>query len=131
MKKPPKKRPPEPVPDPDRLITGSPVIGTPTLGQVHLLGPTPRKDLVAVDLAVSSLDIAPQFKQPPAPAKGPATKVDVLDEIFSRRDLSREGQRRIAHERYPQITETELREAERKHKRKRGPQPRPSQFDIK
>jgi hypothetical protein len=127
VKKPPKKRPPQPVPDPDPLITGSPVIGTPTLSQVHQLGPPPRNDLVAVDLAVSSPDIAPQFKRPPAPATGPATKVEVLDEIFSRRDLSREEQRRIAHERYPgQITETELREAERKYKRKRGPQPRHS-----
>jgi hypothetical protein len=127
VKKPPKKCPPLSVPDPDPLITGSPVIATPTLGQVHLLGSPPRKDLVAVDLAVSSPDIAPEFKQPPAPAKGPATKVDVLDEIFSRRDLSREEQRRIAHERHPgQITEREFREAERKYKRKRGPQPRHS-----
>ncbi len=125
MKKPPKKHPPQPVPDPDPLIT-APEIGTPTLGQVHQLGPPPRKDLVAVDLALSSPDIAPQFKRPPSPAKGPATKAEVLDEIFSRRDLSREEQRRIAHERYPEITETELREAERKHKRKRGPQPRHS-----
>jgi hypothetical protein len=125
VKKPPKKRPPQPVLDPDPLIT-APVIGTPTLRQVHQLGPPPRNDLVAVDLALSSPDIAPQFKRPPAPAKGPATKAEVLDEIFSRRDLSRAEQRRIAHERYPEITETELREAERKHKRKRGPQPRHS-----
>jgi hypothetical protein len=124
VKKPTKKAPPHPVLDPDPPIT-APVISTPTLGQVHQLGPPPRNDLVAVDLALSSPDIAPQFKRPPAPAKGPA-KAEVLDEIFSRRDLSREEQRRSAHERYPEITETELREAERKHKRKRGPQPRHS-----
>jgi hypothetical protein len=47
VKKPPKKGPPQPVLDPHSLIAGSPVIGTPALGQVHNLGPPPH-DLVAV-----------------------------------------------------------------------------------
>jgi hypothetical protein len=65
MKKPPKKRSPRLVPAP--LIAGSPVIGTPALGHVYNLGPPPH-DLVAVDLEVSSPDIAPQFKPRTSPA---------------------------------------------------------------
>jgi hypothetical protein len=67
VKKPPKKGPPQPVLDPHSLIAGSPVIGTPALGQVHNLGPPPH-DLVAVNLEVSPPDIAPQFKPPTPPA---------------------------------------------------------------
>jgi hypothetical protein len=67
VKKPPKKGPPQPVLDPHSLRAGSPVIGTPALGQVHNLGPPPH-DLVAVNLEVSPPDIAPQFKPPTPPA---------------------------------------------------------------
>jgi hypothetical protein len=72
VKKPPKKGPPQPVLDPHPLMTGSPVIGAPTLGQVHRLGPPPH-DLVAVDLEVSPPDIAPQFMPSTPPAAKEAT----------------------------------------------------------
>jgi hypothetical protein len=72
VKKPPKKGPPQPVLDPHPQITGSPVIGAPTLGQVHRLGPPPH-DLVAVDLEVSPPDIAPQFMPSTPPAAKEAT----------------------------------------------------------
>jgi hypothetical protein len=94
VKKPPKKGPPQPVLDPHSLIAGSPVIGTPTLGQVHNLGPPPH-DLVAVNLEVSPPDIAPQFKPPTPPAAKEATppakkkrkqrvgrQGDILDELL-------------------------------------------------
>jgi hypothetical protein len=85
VKKPPKKGPPQPVLDPHSLIAGSPVIGTPALGQVHNLGPPPH-DLVAVDLEVSPPDIAPQFKPPTPPAKKKrkqrvGRQGDILDEL--------------------------------------------------
>ena len=86
MKKPPKKGPPQPVLDPHPLTTVSPVIGAPTLGQVHRLGPPPH-DLVAVDLEVSPPDIAPQFKPPTPPAaKKRKQRVgrqgDILDDLL-------------------------------------------------
>jgi hypothetical protein len=49
---------------------------------------------------------------------------EVLDEIFSRHDLSRKKQRENAKERYPEVTEKELRAAESKYPRKQGPQPK-------
>jgi hypothetical protein len=73
VKKPQEKRPPQPLPNPDPLITGSPVIGTPTLGQVHRLGPPPH-ELHAEPLVVSTPDIAPQFKPRKQP---PVTKEEV------------------------------------------------------
>jgi hypothetical protein len=93
VEKPPKKGPPRPVLDLNPLTTVSPVIGAPTLGQVHRLGPSPH-NLVAVDLKVSPPDIAPQFK-PSAPlaakeATPPAKKrkqrvgqqAHILDELL-------------------------------------------------
>jgi hypothetical protein len=136
VKKPTKKRPPQPDPDPDPLITASPVIDAPTLKQVHQLGPPPRNDLVAVDLvavdlAVSSLDIAPEFKRPPVPTKGPPTKEEFLDAIFGT-DLPRTEQRDLAREQYgEEVTEIELRNAEKKHPRKQGPQKRRFQYPIR
>jgi hypothetical protein len=62
----------QPVLDPHSLIAGLPVIDTPALGQVHNLGPPPH-DLIAVNLAVSPPDIAPQFKPPTPPAAKEAT----------------------------------------------------------
>jgi hypothetical protein len=72
VKKPPKKGPPQPVLDPHPLITGSPVISAPTLGQVHRLGPPPH-DLVCRVLQVSQPDIAPQFMPSTPPAAKEAT----------------------------------------------------------
>jgi hypothetical protein len=53
--------PTQPLPNLDPLTICSPVIGTPTLGQGHRLGPPPH-DLHAEPLVVSPLDIALQFK---------------------------------------------------------------------